>query len=69
MARRGKKTEERADKPVRLSGSVKARLKEHEDKYGLRTHNEGVSILLDIAQNFGKDIEIQTKPSVTIKGS
>jgi len=73
MARRGAKVGERADSPVRLTGSVKARLKNYEDKRGLSTLNEAVSILLDVAEAaeamLGDDIVIKTKPSVSIKGS
>jgi len=73
MARRGAKAEEKAVFPVRLTGSVKARLMDYGDKRGLKTQNEAVSIALDVAEKaealLGDDIMIKAKPSVTIKGS
>jgi UV DNA damage repair endonuclease len=68
MGKRQGNKEELADNPVKLTDTVKSRLTKKRDEYGL-TYSEAVSILLDIADRFGKDIEIQTKPSVTIKGS
>lgn len=72
MARQGVRAEEAADRPVRLTGSNKARLKDYMNKHGFKTQNETVSILLDVANvvdmEYGDDIVIKAKPSVTIKG-
>jgi hypothetical protein len=72
MARQGIKVEEMADRPVRLTGSNKARLKHYMEKHGFKTQNETVSILLDVAEvvdtEYSDDIVIKAKPSITIKG-
>ena len=73
MAKRGMVFEEKADSPIRLTPSIKARLKAYKDKHGLQTLNEAVSIALDVAEAaekiLGNDIMIKAKPSVTVKGS
>jgi hypothetical protein len=68
MARR-QGNEEKADSPVKLRPTNKAKLAQWQNDHNLDTFDDAVSVLLDIAEKFGKDIEIQTEPSVTIKGS
>jgi hypothetical protein len=68
MARR-QGNEEKADSPVKLRPSTKAKLSNWTDSRNLDTFDDAVTVLLDIAEKFGKDIEIQTEPSVTVKGS
>jgi len=68
MARRRGNSEEKADNPVKLRDATKARLGDWADAHKLGTFDDAVSILLDIADKFAKDIKIQTEPSVTITG-
>jgi hypothetical protein len=67
MARQAR-NEEKADNPVKLKDSTKSRLADWADKKKLKYFDDAVTILLDIAEKFGEDIEIQTEPSITIKG-
>jgi len=60
--------EEKVNRPVKLRPSRKMRLKQWQKDHNLDTFDDAISVLLDIAEKYGKDIEIQTEPSVSIKG-